>query len=155
MNSVQHFERSAVGAAQYDAKNATAFRFPFRGEAYKPSRRIVSAHQPRRVSSLTWSNPWQGFLPNPKLNRTYGECGHTATETWPVSLWGRSGVSDARGQQNPHRGEEGKRQPLVLFTDKGCGFLSSFLLFPQAKGGTRGVVSVLVLGLFYGGVYVN
>lgn len=55
---------SAVYAVESDAKNANHFRFPIRGKAHKPTRRVASAHTPSRVSSLTWSNLRQGFLPN-------------------------------------------------------------------------------------------
>lgn len=68
MNSVQNLLRSAGGTAFDDAKERQSFRFPFRGKAHKPSLQFVLEYQPRRVSSLTWSNPWQGFSPDPPLS---------------------------------------------------------------------------------------
>lgn len=71
-NPERFLERSAVDTAYDDAKERQSFRFPFRGVAHKPLLQFVLECQPRRVSSLIQSNLFQGFLPNPLLNRVTG-----------------------------------------------------------------------------------
>lgn len=89
---------SIRGWKEHETNPTIRFQSYLSGRKAAAQSAVVSTESPSTAGNRTRI----GFLARCgylfALNRAYGRHGHTAAETWPVSPWGRSGVSGGAGQ---------------------------------------------------------